>query len=583
MKHYLLTWYGITDLRAALGLEPTDGPILSALKTKQYTDVVILAYTNPGKSPHGFTDEIRAKWEKWRISDLETRLQSPRDKAQQVVDALSNTEPGHVLFTDWLKRELAANGVSCNVQVIPRELRHLNDARAIFDAAASAINLALSDASEKTITTYISPGTPVMAYTWALIARSHPQHNIAVIASSEPRLPPETIDLPKELLMPVVAGPRTAKPSEYDAIIHLLGRERMPIYFGMLQFKAKLHVFITTQDYQHAGNVLSRCLPDTCQSRTVTIQDPFKPADTRRAIEKQVSKLPSMARVAVNLTGGTKLMFAGALTACWERGLEPFYFEINEHNIIFIRDGVTVPFIGVKSVADYFVVNGFDVITNGRWEENPCRAARADVTKELWDARKVFGTLYQNPEFRKYRVPWGKRRNPPFSWKWGQSQASFSAKGDATLVLNGEPCTLPACDDFGQYLGGGWLEEYVFTLLREIEERGLIHDLRIGMEVDYSGKVHHPNEPPSGEFDCAFTDGKRLWLVECKAGNVKQEHIQKLENNLMTYGGIAARGILVSSFPIVPTLAKRIRSSTAICAVQAGDVRSEVLERIITS
>jgi len=485
--------------------------------------------------------------------------------------------------TDWLKTELATNEVPCNIQVISWELRHLNDAQGIFDAAASAVSLALADASEKTITTYVSPGTPVMAYTWALIARAHPQHNIAVIASSEPRLPPETIDLPKDLLMPMVTGHQTPKPSEYDAIIHLLGRERMPIYFGMLQFKAGLHVFITTQDYQHAGNVLSRCLPAACQSKTVTIQDPFKPADTRRAIEKQVSKLPSMARVAVNLTGGTKLMFAGALAACWERGLEPFYFEINDHNIIFIRDGVTVPFIGAKSVADFFVVNGFDVITNGRWEENPCRAARMNITKELWEARETLGQLYMTPEFRNYHVPFGKGRNPPFIWKWGDSQASFNEKGEVTLVLNGVAHSVPACDDYGQYLSGGWLEEYVFTLLREIEERGLIHDLRIGMEVDYSGNVHHSNKPPSGEFDCAFTDGKRLWLVECKAGKVKQEHIQKLENNLKTYGGIAARGILVSSFSIVPTLAKRIRSSTAICAVQAGEVRSDVFERVIAS
>jgi len=99
MKHYLLTWYGITDLRAALGLAPTDGPILSALKTRKYTDVVILAYTNPKKSPHGFMGEIRAEWEEWRASDLKTRCQFPGDKAQQLVDALSNTEQGHKLFT----------------------------------------------------------------------------------------------------------------------------------------------------------------------------------------------------------------------------------------------------------------------------------------------------------------------------------------------------------------------------------------------------------------------------------------------------------------------------------------------------
>jgi len=49
MKHYLLTWYGITDLRASLGLEPTDGLILGALRNGNFTDVVILAYTNPDK------------------------------------------------------------------------------------------------------------------------------------------------------------------------------------------------------------------------------------------------------------------------------------------------------------------------------------------------------------------------------------------------------------------------------------------------------------------------------------------------------------------------------------------------------
>jgi hypothetical protein len=59
MKHYLLTWYGMTDLRAALGLEDTEGPVLSALKTGNYSNVVILAYTNPDKEQHGFNGALR--------------------------------------------------------------------------------------------------------------------------------------------------------------------------------------------------------------------------------------------------------------------------------------------------------------------------------------------------------------------------------------------------------------------------------------------------------------------------------------------------------------------------------------------
>ena len=212
-------------------------------------------------------------------------------------------------------------------------------------------------------------------------------------------------------------------------------------------------------------------------------------------------------------------MFAGALAACWERGLEPFYFEIKDHNIIFIRDGTTVPFVGAKSTDDYFALNGFDVITRGRWEDAPCRAERLDVTRKLWNARRTLGALYQQAEFRKYRVPWGKSPNPQFNWTWGNSQATFRPRVSANLRLDGDNIAVPLCEDFGAYLGGGWLEEYVFALLRELEVRGLIHDVRIGMEVNFSVKNQHhksvknqhQKEPPSGECDCAFTDGKRLW------------------------------------------------------------------------
>lgn len=276
-------------------------------------------------------------------------------------------------------------------------------------------------------------------------------------------------------------------------------------------------------------------------------------------------------------------MFAGALAACWAGGIEPFYFEIKNHNVIFIRDGATVPFIGVKSIAEIFAVNGFDVITEGIWLDRPCRAARIDVTVKLWGSRQLLGKLYQNEQFRHYKVPRGVKRNPPFNFRWGASLASFNAEGEPVLILEGETVPMPKSDDFGQYLGGGWLEEYMFSLLRPLEEKRLIFDLRVGIEVDYAGKLRHSKDMPNGEFDCAFTDGKRLWLIECKAGAVKQEHIQKLENNLKTYGGIAARGILVSSFPIGPALVRRASSSTSIHAVHPEQLSLEFLENIISS
>ena len=42
MKKILLTWYGMTDLRAAFGLEDTTGPILGLLNENDYDDILIL-------------------------------------------------------------------------------------------------------------------------------------------------------------------------------------------------------------------------------------------------------------------------------------------------------------------------------------------------------------------------------------------------------------------------------------------------------------------------------------------------------------------------------------------------------------
>ena len=77
MKHYLLTWYGMTDLRAALGLDDTDGPVLSALKTAEYSDAVILAYTNPGKDQHTLSGTLRDEWEEWFTDPSDGRTPSP--------------------------------------------------------------------------------------------------------------------------------------------------------------------------------------------------------------------------------------------------------------------------------------------------------------------------------------------------------------------------------------------------------------------------------------------------------------------------------------------------------------------------
>lgn len=588
MKQYLLTWYGMTDLRAALGVEDTDGPVLSALKTGEYSDVVILAYTNPEKDQHAFAGALRERWEAWAGAPNSDRAPLARSDVQQIVDAVSNTETGHELFSDWLQLQLAASGAQLTVRVIPRALKQLNDVSGIYDAAASAVRVALEDPSDKRVTTYVSPGTPVMAYTWALIARSNPQLSIGVISNSDPRNPPERIDLPKALLSSSIGAPGGAAPAsrKYDVVMHLLGEQTIPVFFGLRQFQAENNIILTTTEYEPVAQRLAKVAG--IEPAPVIIPDPFKPAATRKAISEQVEKLPPDAKVAVNMTGGTKLMFAGALSACWELGLDPFYFEIRHHNVIFLRDGSSIPFVGISNIEDFIAASDFVTLKHGRWPSEPdaVRNRRLAVTPTIWQEREALRGLYPKKDFLEFGGRYDKHQpayekdDLPFDFKWKSGEASIAKGAAPKLVLNERAIEVPR-KGFFPFIQGGWLEEYVYSLLAPLQDEGLISDVRIGYEPNYPDGVS--NRWGAQEFDCTFTDGKRLWIVECKAGPVRQEAIQKLQNILRTYGGIAARGLLVSSLPLSDALQKRVDNIDSITFVQPDFLTTNGLRMIITA
>ncbi|MBR5709765.1 MAG: DUF1887 family protein [Thermoguttaceae bacterium] len=565
----LLTWYGITDISAALGILPVGGPVLGALRAGNYTDVIILGYTNPNKPQNGFSGSMRKEWEKYKALPINERLQYPREKVQNFVNAICNTEIGHRLFIDYLKE---AN-LPVNIHFAPNELSHLNDAKSIDEAARAALNIALRGDEEKSITCFLSPGTPVMAHTWCMLSLTNPHLHLRLISSSEPGKPPETIDLPKYVVPPSIPLNPTAPPTDFDVVLHLLGTgTNIPQYFCMDQFPAKKHWFITSDDSKKT-DALRRLLPKDVRMH-ITRVDAFEPAHTRKAIEDIVRRLPPTTRIGINLTGGTKLMFAGALNACYEfPNLEPFYFSTQQNCITFLRTDAKVQFKGVTKVDPFFIASGYKISQDGKWEDNPVRQTRRKLTLKLWEYRTELRELYKamsDDNYKTYRL--SNKPDKMFEYETDHITAAFDGKLIGTLVINGKKLKVPNCKDFGTYIKGGWLEEYAYLRLLPLMESGSIFDLRIGLEVVPANKSVKTR--PVGEFDCVYTDGRRLYIVECKAGTITQEHIQKLENNLKTYGGITAKGELVLTFPageLDKEHKERIDSSTSIHLVNWAD------------
>lgn len=588
-KRYLLTWYGITDLRAALGFEESGGPVLAAMKPGRFTDVVVLAYTDPGKRSPELADAQR-QWMARQTSASQSSLGLAREKELAIVDVFSNTQAAHDLYKAWLRRQIRHLGLSAKVRMCVRELDSLNDSKGIYHTAARALDSVSSEPGERDVTCYVSPGTPLMAFTWAFLALTNPDMSIKVIACPDYRKAPEEIQIPYELLAPSNRRARQAcvdTAGDFDVVFHLFGEQRMPSIFGVRQFPCSHHVFITSEKYP--SEIMRQFIPAGAKCDELLV-NPFDPMSAKLAVLKAVADLPSARRVGFNLTGGTKLMFAGTIAACRKIGGIPFYFETRNHNLLFLHDYTTLPLRGIESVDTFFHANGFAVMKPGKWDDNEIRKKRVDLTNRLWKERWTIAKAYK--QLASYADFDEDAAFRPFSfcvdaYNRGQRvpvEISLDESGRGTLSLGGTTFSYRNCPDFAKYLSGGWMEEYCYLLLEPLLRNGSILDLRVGLEVSWEKPQDGVGRFQAQEFDIVLTDGRRLYIIECKAGAVLSEHVYKLQNCVRNYGGVDARGILVSAFrPHHPVTRKRIETAANLSSLHGWDVTNKLASIVVES
>ncbi|ENN6981756.1 DUF1887 family protein [Vibrio parahaemolyticus] len=566
MKKYLMTWYGMTDFRASLGLEQTTGPVLGALLAEDYTDVVILGFTHPDKSENK-ADEFQQK-----IAGVEG---SEPAAARQFIDLFSNTGAAHYHFNGWLKKQLRDAGKKADVRFHPVELTHLNDTEGIYEAATQSLNAVAASEGEKLVTLYLSPGTPVMAFVWAFAALRHPTLKKRLIASSQIGMPPEKIVLPNEWLE--WHGKQIQKDNNdighFDAVFHLFGEQRIPSYLGIIQFKSDYHVFVNSSQYP--ASVMKQFI-DEDQFFELPV-NPYDPEDVRRKILKIIEGLPPYFTIGFNMTGGTKLMYAGALAACRKVNATPFYFDNRSNKTIFLNDFRAIPTKTINSVDTFIKLNSNKLWVSklGNWEDIPNIESvnRGELTFEIWKSRSKMSTLYK--ELVKFNDSL-----EPFELSKNGILVRYFKEHQAEIHINNKRFLFEYWPDFARYLSGGWFEEYTYRCLSPLLISGKIKDLKIGLEVSiYDDKGYSFLSDPQlyQELDITFTDGRVLYIIECKAGGVKSEQLMKLQNIVRYFGGVSGQGILACCFsPNNSVIRRRIEEFSNIHEVTGNDLLKKV-------
>lgn len=552
MKKYLLTWYGIADFRASLGFEFTEGPIAAALDNEDYSDVVILCYTRASDESNDPV-ETETCFSAALSSIRELGQQGDRKTAEAFVSKFANTRTAHKHFAQWLEAKVRSGGGSTKLWFVHETLRELNDTEGIYSCAMRALDFVALQTGEKLVTLNLSPGTPVMAFVWAFAALGHPDLKKRLIASPVIGKPPEVISLPSEWLERHGASRAAIRDvsSGFDLTFHLFGEQRMPSLLGIRQFQSTHHVFVNSKDYP------ARCMrafTPNGEFEELPV-DPWNACTVREQILQAARRAPTNARIGVNLTGGTKLMFAGALSAARALGAVSFYFDSQNRRVTFIDSLRTAPIRPIETVETFLLLNGdgLKVVQNDR--KNDSCADRRLLTETLWRHRKAIAAHYRNLAAiadEHQNLLKQKARLTPFKLECNGMVFKLNAERGATVVGNGIDMAFQDPNGFARYLCGGWLEEYLYLQCKPYEEAGVIKDLHINVELTLdraNSRVQRHWLDSHNELDVVFTDGYSLYIAECKAGRVTQEQVMKLQNLVRFYGGIEGHGILACCFP----------------------------------
>ncbi|RTI86054.1 hypothetical protein C3I04_02780 [Campylobacter jejuni] len=346
---------------------------------------------------------------------------------------------------------------------------------------------------------------------------------------------------------------------KYDYIFHTCGNEKMPLVWALRGLNAEdntMCILIHGKDHKEIIGVAQKF---TQNAKIYNIEvDVFNLQEIKNRIKDFIEKHNLMSKkIAFNLTGGTKIMLLAGLSVATELKKKAFYIDTNQ-NLYSLNDNILKERIRPLSrVSDFLKANtqGLEIVQDT--DMNKIKS-KIGATRLLFDnkdkIRELYKRLHEYIDFKTF-----KSKN--FDIQIGSLCVSLNNK-DLILKDKYQSVTINGdADELVAYIIGGWFEEYVYLELLPLVEQGIIYDLQINTKLRNKTLAEYRYRDYQ-EFDILFTDGYKLFAIECKSGAVKAEHIEKLSHIKRQYGELGVICILIALYmPHHPTTKKKIKDS----------------------
>ena len=259
--------------------------------------------------------------------------------------------------------------------------------------------------------------------------------------------------------------------------------------------------------------------------------------------------------IALNVTGGNKLMAVAAQEVFRAERKPVFYVNVESDEVLVIGEKVaSQPLRAKLKVHEMLRAHGYNVPPAP--EQPQISRELRDLTARLIDhvasagrALGQFNALARAARDHNLRIELNRDQS---SLALGDIVALFEEAGllrqqGSTLIFKNEESRF--------FANGGWLEAHVFEVLQSLRaQHDGLTDVAMGLRVAFAGAAGKPPGRDKNEIDVAFLYRNTLHLIECKTANLAQvgngddskatEAIYKMES-LLKLGGLRTKGMVV--------------------------------------
>ncbi len=254
--------------------------------------------------------------------------------------------------------------------------------------------------------------------------------------------------------------------------------------------------------------------------------------------------------LALNATGGTKPMSIGAYSVIGD--LPVFYVHPDDDKVLWMNPSEREAHLleDRLKLTDFLQVYGYQFISG---DTNKVATENIELAKELIKNIEKFEKPLAKMNFLANKAEGHPKLESPEVDKHTQNSSFlalrqlFEDKGFCYFSENTRKLTFNS-EEKRFFANGGWLEEYVFDVLRNIRANNTEDEIR---DLQKSVAVKAVNGGTRNELDVAFLSNNHFHVIECKTKSWKEEDsgsdaIYKLDTLKETLGGLQGKGMLVT-------------------------------------